>query len=106
MVEPRFGPGVAADRTVLAWTRSALNIAATGALIARAGFNAHLDALGVLSAVAMALFALQTWRRGQAIYAERTLAGMHTRPQTRALQLLTAGTLALAATATGIALAL
>ena len=43
-------------------------MAASGTLIARAGYPAHLDTLGVASRFAMATVALLTWRDGQALY--------------------------------------
>jgi uncharacterized membrane protein YidH (DUF202 family) len=85
-------PGLARDRTALAWTRSALNMAASGTLIARAAFTAHLDALGVASAVAMAMMALLTWRHGQAIYLQRRGSGMPPRLQTGEFVVLTIAT--------------
>jgi len=45
--------GLARERTMLAWTRSALIVAASGTLIARAAFVGHLALLGVATAVAM-----------------------------------------------------
>jgi len=86
-------PGLAAERTELAWTRSALNMAASGLLIARSAFLADLDALGVASAIAMALMAFLTWRHGQAIYRRRGLAAGLPHPQATALRLLTAATI-------------
>ncbi|MGB0091289.1 MAG: DUF202 domain-containing protein [Solirubrobacteraceae bacterium] len=86
-------PGLARDRTALAWTRSALNMAASGTLIAHAGFAAHLDALGVATAIAMATMALLTWRHGQMIYRARGLAGTFPHQQPGALGALTAATL-------------
>jgi uncharacterized membrane protein YidH (DUF202 family) len=97
---PELGDsGTARERTRLAWTRSALNMAASGTLIARAGFVAHLDALGVASAIAMATIALLTWRHGQAIYGDRGLAGSFPHHQPGALGLLTAATVLIAAVA-------
>lgn len=92
-------PGLARDRTRLAWTRSALNMAASGTLIARASFLAHLDALGLASAIAMATIALLTWRHGLAIYRERGVAGTFPHHQPGALGALTAATLLTAAIA-------
>ena len=85
-------PGLARDRTALAWTRSALNMAASGTLIARAAFTAHLDVLGVASAVAMAMLALLTWRHGQAMYRERRDPPMSPHLPTGEFVLLTAAT--------------
>ncbi len=92
-------PGFARDRTALACTRSALTMAGSGTLIARAGFIAHLDALGIASAVAMATIALLTWRHGQAIYRDRSRHTMRPHHQTDAFVLLTAATAVTAALA-------
>jgi hypothetical protein len=99
-------PGQARDRTRLAWTRSALNMAGSGTLIARAGFAAHLDALGVASAIAMATMALLTWRHGWAIYRDRGVAAAFPHHQPGALGLLTAATLVTAAVAIVVTIAL
>jgi uncharacterized membrane protein YidH (DUF202 family) len=99
-------PGLARDRTALAWTRSALNMAASGVLIARGAFTAHLDALGVASAVAMALMALLTWRHGQAIYRERRRSGTSRRSQTGEFVLLTVATVLTAAAAILVSIAI
>ena len=99
-------PGIARDRTRLAWTRSALNMAASGTLIARASFAAHLDALGVATAIAMAAITLLTWRHGWAIYRERGVAGGFPDHQPNALGLLTAATLVTAAVATVVTIAI
>jgi uncharacterized membrane protein YidH (DUF202 family) len=99
-------PGLARDRTALAWTRSALNMAASGTLIARAGFTAHLDALGVVCAIAMATMAWLTWRHGQVIYRERGQPGMRPHLQTTAFGLLTAATSLIAATAIAVTVAI
>jgi putative membrane protein len=94
-------PGLAGDRTALAWTRSALSIAGAGILIARAAFLAHLWALGVAEAIALAAVALLTYRHGQRIYPPRRRpdeapARQH---QASAFRLLTAATLATAVVA-------
>ena len=86
-------PGLARDRTTLAWTRSALNLATIGVLIARAGFVARLDLLGVLSAIAMGAIALLTWRYSHAVYRDRGGAGRFPHHQPAAIVLLTAATL-------------
>jgi uncharacterized membrane protein YidH (DUF202 family) len=92
--EPGRGhPTLAPDRTALAWTRSALNIAGSGVLIARAAFTADLDALGVASAIALALVALLTWHHGQTIYRDRGLEGGLAHHEPVALRWLTAATL-------------
>jgi hypothetical protein len=92
-------PGLARERTALAWTRSALNMAASGTLIARAAFVGHLAVLGVATAVAMATFSALTWHHGQVIYRERHGPGITGRAQTRAFALLTGATVLTAAIA-------
>lgn len=86
-------PGDARERTALAWTRSALNIGASGTLIARAGFTAHLNALGIVCALATAAMAYLIWRHGRMIYGEHGRARRFPHHQPGALSLLTGGTL-------------
>ena len=99
-------PGLARERTALAWTRSALTMAASGVLIARAAFVGHLRALGVVSAVAMATLAALTWRHGQVIYRERREPRMPRHLQTAAFGLLTAATVLIAAIAIVVTIAI
>jgi uncharacterized membrane protein YidH (DUF202 family) len=101
-----FDPGLARDRTALAWTRSALSLLASGTLIARAAFVANLVALGIASGAAMAALALITWRHGRAIYRVRALTGPHPHHQTGALGFLTAVTLGTAIVAVVVTVAL
>jgi uncharacterized membrane protein YidH (DUF202 family) len=98
-------PGLARDRTALAWTRSALTMAASGTLIARGAFTAHLDALGVVCAAAMAALSLSTWGYGQALYRQRRLTGMSVRSQSGEFVLLTAATVLIAAAAVAVSIA-
>jgi uncharacterized membrane protein YidH (DUF202 family) len=65
----RIDPGLARERTALAWTRSALSIAVSGALIVRACLAADLDLLGTLIAILMAVLTLAVWRYGQETHA-------------------------------------
>jgi uncharacterized membrane protein YidH (DUF202 family) len=99
-------PGLARERTALAWTRSALTMAASGVLIARAAFVGHLPVLGVVSAIAMAILSALTWREGQAIYRERREPWMPQRPQIAAFGLLTSATVLIAAIAIVVAVAI
>ena len=99
-------PGLARERTALAWTRSALTMAASGVLIARAAFVGHLPVLGVVSAVAMAILAALTWRRGQVIYRERREPWTPRRLQMGAFGLLTAATVLIAAIAIVVTVAI
>lgn len=99
-------PGLARERTALAWTRSALTMAASGVLIARAAFVGHLPALGVVSAVAMAILSALTWRHGHAIYRDRREAWMPERLQMAAFGLLTGATVLIAAIAIVVTVAI
>ena len=99
-------PGLARERTALAWTRSALTMAASGVLIARAAFVGHFPVLGVVIAVAMAILSALTWRNGQAIYRERREPWMHQRLQFAAFGLLTAATVLIAAIAIVVTVAI
>jgi uncharacterized membrane protein YidH (DUF202 family) len=99
-------PGLARERTALAWTRSALNMAASGTLIARAAFVGHLAALGVVSAIAMATLAALTWRHGRVIYHDRREPGMPPHLQTAAFGLLMAATVLIAAIAIVVTIAI
>lgn len=99
-------PGLARERTALAWTRSALTMAASGVLIARAAFVGHLALLGVVSAIAMAILSALTWRNGQAIYRERREPWMPQRLQMAAFGLLTAATVLIAAIAIVVTVAI
>lgn len=85
-------PGLARERTELAWTRSALSIATSGALIVRACFSSHQDVLGVLVAIVMATVAIVVWRHGQRTYAEPALIAAFRRHQSRVLAALTTAT--------------
>jgi uncharacterized membrane protein YidH (DUF202 family) len=98
-------PGLARERTSLAWTRSGLTIAASGALIVRACLAAHLDVLGILIAVFMTVFAVVIWRHGQETYAEPGPSDADRHHQRRALSGLTAATLVTALLAIIVTLA-
>jgi uncharacterized membrane protein YidH (DUF202 family) len=100
--EGGYDPGLAGDRTALAWTRSALSIAGAGILIARAAFLVHLWALGLLEAIVLAALALLTHRHGQRIYPPRrrpdeASGRQHQAPAFRLLTAATLGTALLAA---------
>ena len=92
----RFDPGLARDRTALAWTRSALSMLAIGTLIARAAFEADLDVLAVIAAVATLALALLTWRQGNLLYRERGVDSSEPDHQPGALGLLMSTTLLIA----------
>jgi uncharacterized membrane protein YidH (DUF202 family) len=95
----RFDPGLARDRTALAWTRSALSLLAIGTLISRAAFIADLDELGALTALGTAVLALLTWRHGNALYGERAVERSDPHHQPGALGFLMAVTMVAAVVA-------
>ena len=99
-------PGLARERTALAWTRSALNMAASGVLIARAAFVERLDVLGAVIAIAMAALTMLIWRHGRLIYDERRHPGTLPHHQPGTLGLLTAATVLTAAIAVVVTLAI
>jgi hypothetical protein len=81
-------------------------MAASGTLIARAGFNAQLDPLGVTVAVVTAAMAYLIWRHGRTIYGQRGPAGAFPHHQPGALGLLSAGTLLTAVVAIVVTIAI
>jgi uncharacterized membrane protein YidH (DUF202 family) len=95
----RLDPGLARDRTALAWTRSGLNLLVSGTLIARAAFVAHLDAVGVITASVAAALALLTWRHGNVLYRERAIDDAEPHHQPGALGFLMVATLVTAGVA-------
>jgi uncharacterized membrane protein YidH (DUF202 family) len=95
----QFDPGLARDRTALAWTRSALSMLVIGTLIARAAFEADLDVLGVIAALGTLALALLTWRQGNVLYRERALASSQPHHQPGALGVLMSATLVIAVVA-------
>jgi hypothetical protein len=88
----------------MAWTRSALNLAANGVLLARAAIAADLVALGVVVSVAIAPAALLMWRHGNVIYPARRASPPGVHHQRRALLTVTALTVATAVVAVAVAL--
>ena len=89
-------PGGARERTALAWTRSALNMAAIGVLIARGAFEGHLDGLAVASGLALAALTGLTWNRGRIIYRVRRGPGTQVAVETETFWLLTLATVGVA----------
>jgi uncharacterized membrane protein YidH (DUF202 family) len=95
----RFDPGLARDRTALAWTRSALGMLAIGTLIARAATEADLNGIAVIVAIATLAVGLLTWRQGNALYRERAVDSSEPHHQPGALGFLMSVTLLIAAVA-------
>ena len=95
-------PGLARERTALAWLRSALSMTVSAALVARAGLSAHQALLGLSAGAALAAAAVMTWRRGETLEQELQL---HIVTQTRAFRRLTIVTLLIAAVSIAVAAA-
>jgi uncharacterized membrane protein YidH (DUF202 family) len=96
-VDAADDPAFATERTALAWTRSALSVAAIGALILRAATESHLRALGYPVGALLLLGAFALWTYGNTAYRhnaapwdERIL------PATGTLRLIAASTVAIA----------
>ena len=81
-------------------------MAASGVLIARAAFVGHLAALGVVSAVVMAILVRADVAQRAAIYRERREPGVPRRLQIAAFGLLTAATVLIAAIAIVVTVAI
>jgi uncharacterized membrane protein YidH (DUF202 family) len=57
-------PGLANERTALAWTRTALGVAAVGALIVRLAIEVDLAVVALGCAAVVAAAATAIWRHG------------------------------------------
>lgn len=95
--------GVSGDRTRLAWSRSALNLAANGVLIARAAAEARLIAIAIALAAAVAGAAMLVWRHGDSLAPARRRPAPGCHHQELALLQLSALTVSIAIVAGVIA---
>jgi uncharacterized membrane protein YidH (DUF202 family) len=82
-----YDEGLAGDRTTLAWTRTALNVAVNGVLLVHAALEDDLPALGVAIAVSIALWTGFAQRRGRRTYLERRVPAPGSHHQQAALEL-------------------
>lgn len=68
--DPRGDPGLAAERTALAWGRSALGYVALGGLIARAGLESDLPLVALPISAVLLVIAAMLGRVGARGYGE------------------------------------
>jgi uncharacterized membrane protein YidH (DUF202 family) len=101
---PPVPGGEAAERTALAWSRSALAVIAIAACVAKAGLEAREPALGLAAAIVLAGLAGGVWAIGERRGSARR-AVVPTRPPRAGLVLLTAAALFSAAVAAAMAVA-
>jgi uncharacterized membrane protein YidH (DUF202 family) len=101
--DPAADPVLATERTGLAWTRSALSLAAIGALILRAATEAHLAPLGYPVGGVLLLGAALLWIYGSWSYRGRR-SGERVMPEPATLRLLTGLTVVVAMFALAFAL--
>lgn len=87
-VTERARRGLANERTVLSWSRSALSLAAIGALILRFGTEHHVYALAYPVGSGVVLAAAAAWVYWNTIYSSRRKCGRDFVVEPRALWLL------------------
>lgn len=77
-VDPRLDTGLAAERTAMAWGRSALGYVALAALFARAGVEGHHEVIALPVAVVLLALAALLGRLGTLGYDDlgHSLAGV------------------------------
>jgi uncharacterized membrane protein YidH (DUF202 family) len=99
--------GLARERTLLAWNRSALSVAALGALLLHAGRNRGWDVVGYVSGTALLLLAAGSAIYGRLLYERRrgAPAGPYELDRRTAARVITAATLAAAVVSLLLALA-
>ena len=93
--------GLAVERTALAWTRSALALAAIGALAVRRGAQGDLPDLAYPLGVVLLGGAVAMWMLGSSLYSRRVAAAGASKPtpNVRAFRVMSAGTVAIAVAA-------
>ncbi|HET9720874.1 MAG TPA: DUF202 domain-containing protein [Solirubrobacteraceae bacterium] len=86
---PDHDPGLAGDRTVLAWTRTSLSLAGIGVLTARAALVEHLWVLGILVGLLMAVTSFLAYVYALRLYPDRRLPATRRHHQAEAFRVLT-----------------
>jgi uncharacterized membrane protein YidH (DUF202 family) len=99
-VSHRTGGGLPVERTALAWNRSAIGVAAIGAVVVRIGAVGGHTAAALVAGGVLAGLALGVWASGHRLYRGRRdgVAPSH-QQQRQALLLITASSVACAAVA-------
>jgi uncharacterized membrane protein YidH (DUF202 family) len=93
-----WDPGLANERTALAWRRSALSLATVAGFLLHAALDGAAWPLGLAGAVALALAAAWTERHGRRVYRVRATDGeAYLQRSSRALGALSCITVAAAA---------
>jgi uncharacterized membrane protein YidH (DUF202 family) len=102
---PSNDPGLAGERTALAWQRSALSLALVGALTLRAAVESGVNAPILVAAVALLFIGAVPWAHGLRSYREARYQTGVGRRRRAPIVLMTAVTLAAALVALLIAVA-
>ena len=90
---PSVSGGLAAERTSLAWTRSAFAIVTIAAAVGKAGEQAGQLAIAAVAVTVLVTLAALVWWAGQHEYDRRTSAGQTDQlPRRRLMALLPAAT--------------
>jgi uncharacterized membrane protein YidH (DUF202 family) len=97
--------GLATERTALSWSRSALALAAIGALAVRRGAQGDLPAVAYTVGALLFGAAVGVWMLGASIYSRRAATARPGDPTPRALafKIMSMGTVAIAVAAVVLA---
>lgn len=96
---PRRSRGLAAERTSLAWNRSALAMIATGGSVAKAGADGGRPNLAFAAAALLVVLAAAVWIAGSTTYARDPRDGSDPQQRRRRLRLVTGASVATSAVA-------